>query len=368
MTSGFNWNREKIMKSSVLLSIGLAIGISIWMLSGSPSNAQYQAETKQLKPDSTLMKVQVAVLTAAEISREVIIQGEFEPKRRVLIRAETEGLVTSLPVEKGTRVSKGELLFRIENGARQAQLLSAKSDMQTKQLELKAMQKLKYNGLQAENQVKAAQANLAATVAEKRRIQLDIQRTSVKAPFSGILESRQVELGALIQEGDVFGEIVDNSILKAVAYVPQQSVSLLQSEQDVAVHLLDNKTVRGKISYLANVAESNTRSFRVEVLIPNPEANLKAGMSVELRITVGVEKAHFISPAMLTLDNKGQVGLKILDGENKVIFYPVKLVRNESLGVWVSGLPDTSRVISLGQNFVAQGEVVEPVLLPEVNL
>jgi len=347
------------VKNSILMSVTLVIGVCIWMFSGTLSNANYAPVKIQAPVTKPLMKVRVANYSSQLIEREIIIQGQLEPKRKVQLRAETEGLVKSLPVEKGSSIAKGELLFSLQEGNRQAQLKRADSDVKAKKLELKAMRKLKASGLQAENQLKTAQANLDAAVAEFKRIQLDIKRTQIRAPFSGVLESRQVEIGTLIQEGDVLGEVIDNSILKAVGYVPQQSAQAIQLNQSVEIKLIDGRKLNGEISYMAHIAEPETRSFRIEANIPNLNQELRAGVSAEIRISVGQERAHFISPALLTLDEAGRVGVKVVVEQNKVQFYPVKLARNEPKGVWISGLPDMVKIIRLGQNFVRVGDRVE---------
>jgi multidrug efflux system membrane fusion protein len=175
------------------------------------------------------------------------------------------------------------------------------------------------------------------------------------------LEDRAVEIGSFVDRGDAIVDLVESVELLAVGQVPQQSASLLALGQPVKVRLLDGRQAEGKIVYLASVAASGTRSFRVEAVLANPDGALPAGVSAELRVVVGEEKAHFLSPAALTLDDRGQVGVKSVDAERRVQFHPVAMVRTQADGVWVTGLPERVRVILRGQHFVAQGEPVEPV-------
>ena len=113
--------------------------------------------------------------------------------------------------------------------------------------------------------------------------------------------------------------------------------------------------------YVAPVASDTTRTFRVELAIPNPQGLLRAGMTAEVRLPAGEINAHRMTPALLTLDDDGNVGVKTVDEKNRVVFFPVEVVVSDSNGVWVTGLPDNARVITVGQGFVAPGETVNPV-------
>ena len=155
--------------------------------------------------------------------------------------------------------------------------------------------------------------------------------------------------------------LVDESVLKAVGQISQQSVGKLRLGQQLRVRLLDGREAKGYVTYISRVGDAETHSFRVEAEIPNPERILNAGTSAELSIAVNKEPAHFLSPAVLALDDSGIVGVKSVNNEDIVNFYPIDLVRSEASGIWVSGLPEQVRVITQGQGFVNAGEAVIPV-------
>ncbi len=351
------------MKRPVLLSICLALAVSAWMLSGSlaaPSKtASAPAEPSQ--PEKALMRVGIEQLVARNVSREVIAQGQLEAFRRVRVRAETEGQAVGLPFEKGAGVTAGDVLAVLAVADRKAQLAKAEADVARWKLELAGVRELEQKGYQAKTKLMAAEAALAAAGAERERIRLDLERINLRAPFSGFLEERPVEIGSLVEHGDVVAEIVDTSQIRAVAQIPQQSVASIVPGQAVSVRLLDGRRTQGHVSYIAGVAEQATRSFRIEAVIPNPKNRIKAGISAELRITTGQQMAHFISPALLVLDDVGRIGVKSIDDDNMVRFHAVDLVRSEIGGVWVSGLPTRLDVIAQGQGFVVVGETVIPI-------
>jgi multidrug efflux system membrane fusion protein len=356
--------RSAKVKRSAYFSIGLLGAVTAWMLTGSllgASRTEVAFPASPATSGSQPMKVLVADLVAETVTRQVVVQGQLEPRRRVEIRAETAGQVIELPVEKGARVTKGKVIAKLAQDDRAAQLASAEAEVASRQLDLSASEKLGRKGMQAQTQIKSAQAALAAAEAELERLRIDLEHTSIRAPFNGVVETRAVEVGSLVERADPVVELVDASVLKAVGHVPQQSVGDLKLGQTVEVRLLDGRKAAGRITYLARVADSGTRSFRFEAEVQNADGALFSGVSAELRVAVSEEAGHFLSPAVLTLDDGGRVGVKVVEGADEVAFYPISLVRTEADGVWVSGLPTRVRVITRGQGFVMAGETVEPV-------
>jgi multidrug efflux system membrane fusion protein len=350
------------MKRSSFLSLLLVVLVVIWMASGKLNgSAGKTPEVESPAPAIPVMRVSVRELAADTVVREISVQGQLEPRRRISIRAETDGLVERLPVEKGARVRAGDLLVKLAEADRRAQIARARAEVVSQELAVSGHLELKKKGLQAETQLKTAEADLARARAELERLRLDLERTGIPAPFDGVLEKREVEQGSLVERGDRIGELVDKDTLLAVGHVPQQSAGRLHLGQHLTIRLLDGREAQAELTYLASVAEAGTRSFRVEARIANPDGELPAGVSAELRIQVGEEKAHFISPSVLTLDDKGRVGVKSVDATGRVVFHPVSMVKTQADGVWVAGLPDRIRVIDQGQGFVAEGETVEAV-------
>lgn len=350
------------MKRSAYFSLLLVVLVTVWMVSGTLNGSHRSNPAQQsVVPPLRLMHVGVLELVSDTIVRELVVQGQLEPRRRVEVRAETDGLVVDLPMEKGASVRAGELLVRLAEDDRQAQIARAQAEVASQELAVAGHLKLKNSGLQAETQLKGSESALAAARAELERLRLDLDRTRIRAPFDGVLETREVEQGSLVERGDRIGEVVDERMLLAVGHVPQQSVGRLALGQSVGVHLLDGRVTQARLSYVASVAEPGTRSFRVEAQLANPAGALHAGVSAELRIGVGEEIAHFISPAVLTLDDSGRVGVKSVDEDDRVAFHPVTMVRTQADGVWVAGLPPRIRIIEQGQGFVAPDETVVPV-------
>lgn len=350
------------MKRSTYLSLGLLAAVTLWMLSGAVTHAPEAAlSSDESRVPRPLMKVRVLDVKAEEISREIVVQGELEPLRQVEIRAQTTSMVISLPVNKGEQVAADTVLTQLEKEDRAVQLKRAEAEVSRQKHEVEAIRKLEKKGLQSENRAKTAEAALAAAEAELERAKVELGYTDIKTPFEGILEDRYVELGSHVEKGDRVALLVDETVLKAVGRVSQQSAGKLSLGQQIYVQFLDGREARGQVTYISRLGDTETHSFRMEAEVPNHEGLLSAGSSAEIRIAIGRETAHFLSAAMLSLDARGEVGVKTVNGDGVVDFYPVTLVRTEDSGIWVSGLPEHARVISQGQGFVSIGESVDAV-------
>ena len=352
------------MKRTNYLAFGLLAIIALWMLSGvwaSDSSASKQEDTAQQKPDTNTLRVNVKRLTGQEVNREIAIQGELEPFRQVVVRAKTTSSVVSIIADKGQRVKRHEPVLWLDSEDRTSQQESAKAALANAQLELDAARKLSKNGLQSDNLVKAAKAAVAQAKANLARVDLDVKNLQVAAPFEGVIETREVEIGSRVDQGDSLFTIVDESMVKAVGFVPQQDITKLQVGQRIEVTLLDARKAEGKISFIARVGDAETHSFRVEAEIPNPNNALNAGTSVKVEIATGKELAHFLPPSVFALNDTGEMGVKTVGDNNQVEFHPVAVIRSEARGFWVSGLPKEVDVITLGQGFAIVGETVIPV-------
>jgi multidrug efflux system membrane fusion protein len=115
------------------------------------------------------------------------------------------------------------------------------------------------------------------------------------------------------------------------------------------------------VIYTAAVADAATRTFRVEAEIANPDGRIGQGMTAELRLPLPALPAHRISPSTFLLDAEGQVGVVIVDDSDTARFRRIAVLGADAGGAWVSGLPDRTRIITVGQQLVADGEPVEAV-------
>jgi multidrug efflux system membrane fusion protein len=350
------------MKTSHVIAVGIVIALVLWISSGYVINGSSATPATQAQLDrEILMKVRVKTFNIEKVSSVVFVQGQLEPWRSVKLRAETTGTVDKVNVESGMRVSKGDVLVHISMDDRDIKLARSTAQLEQRKADLEASERLFSKKMQSESNVRAARANVAVAEAELANIKLEISRTSVRAPFDGVIESRSVELGTLLERGDSVVSVVDDSRLKATAQVPQQSVGSLAQGQAVKVTLITGEEVNGTLTFISRLADESTRSYRIEVEVQNSGLELVSGLSAVLEIPTGESSGHYLPPSLLTLHDDGRLGVMAVDESDKAMFFPLSLIRSQEGGVWVSGLPDKARLVTFGQGFIQSGEKVIPV-------
>ncbi len=355
------------VKPSVILAFGVIVVAAVWMISGQfkPAPTQAGSDTQSRQRD-ILTKVRVRSPTPRQIRQEIVINGRTEPARAVTLRAEIEGRVTLLGAEKGSEIEEGDVIARLDMRDLQAQLEEAEAILVQRQLEYKAATDLKRKDLQSEIQLERAKATLASARAAVKRIEVGISNTIVRAPFNGVLDDRPIEVGTYVQSGDVVARILEQNPILAVGSVTQLERSRLVLGDQGLARLITGQVADGKIRYIASEAEEATRTFRVELELPNPDRMLVAGITTEISIPVRTIAAYRISPALLSLSSTDELGIKGVDNEDMVQFYPVQIVRATADDLWISGLPQGVRIITVGQGFVRPGERVQPVAEDDV--
>lgn len=328
------------------------------MLSGLLKSDNTQVDKTVGNDPSELMLVEIETAQSAITSRELSLQGQLAAIREVSVSAQTSGVVKNLIAQKGSRVSAGDTLVKLDEANRNNTRAESLAAVKTARSEQTAALSLQRQRLQSEVQLQQAEAVLESALATLASVELDIDYTTIKAPFAGVVNALPVELGTLVERGDVIAHIVDDTAFKASAAVSQQSLSRLFVGQSVSVSLITGEQLQGKVSFISSIADPSTRSFAIEVLIDNTSDTIAAGISATLAIPFEKVEATYITPSTLSLDSEGTLGIKALDDDNRVLFLPIELVSTTVEGAWVTGIPDKTQIITLGQGFVNLGEQV----------
>lgn len=345
------------MTRSRLSALAILVLLAVWMASGLFRAADEPASAAHDLDDAPTT-VTVRTVTPEPVAREIRIHGALEPLRSVMLRAETDARVLTVPAAKGARVTENEVLVRLDPGSRAADRAEAVARERSARRALEAAMALDQRGLQPEVELESLRSDVATAAATRARIELEIERLAIRAPFEGTVQALSVERGAWVSTGESLVELLVVDRLLAVGSVNQQEVGLLSAEQPATVRLLSGERLDGRVRFIAPRADAATRSFRVEAVVDNREGHHAAGASATLVLPIEPQDAVFLSPAVLALDDTGRLGVKLVDADDRIRFRPVEIVSSTLDGTWISGLEAGDRVVVLGQGFVAEGEAV----------
>lgn len=339
---------------------------------------------------------------AKVIDSAVVLRGQTEAARQVDVKAETSGQMIAEPLRKGSYVNKDQLLCQLDPGFREASLTEAtarlaeararvpetkarldeaKARLDEARINDNAAAKLSEGGFASETRVASAQAAVRAaeaTVAAAESgvqstqagiqsaeaaiaaVQKDIDRLKITAPFEGLLESDASELGSLLQPGSLCATIIQLDPIKIVGFAPETEVDRIEIGALAGARLAGGQDVRGRVTFLSRSADPTTRTFRVEIKVPNTDLSIRDGQTAEILIGAAGADAHLLPQSALTLNDEGELGVRIVSAENTAQFIPLTLLRDTAEGVWVSGLPAMANVITIGQEYVIDGVPVAP--------
>ncbi len=289
------------------------------------------------------------------------LKGRSEPERTVLVRSETTGVVSRANAVEGSFVKLNAVLCGLDVDARQANLDEVKAKYASAKLDYNATKELVEKGWKPENQEAAARATLDAAAAAVEGAEVELSKTDIRAPFAGIFEKREAEVGDFLSPGSVCGVMLDLDPLIVAADVSEKYAGILQSGAAASAQLghRSDESIAGKLRYVASSADVSTGTYRVEIALENSDMKYPAGQSAEIRIQIGEGLAHHISPALIVYSDDGAPGVRFVGPNSMVNLALVEIVDSDPSGVWVSGLPKEADIIVQGQDYVQQGLRVE---------
>ena len=356
------------IRFSYLLAIWMTAAVAGWMATGDiiiggRADAEGGAEPPAVRneADEKPFRVRVSTFEAQTRRATLEIRGRTEADAKVEVRTETSGKVAERHVIEGSRVETGDLLCRIDTGARAAKVLESEARLAQAKLDYDAATQLSSKGYATETRVAALKAALDAATAGLQEAEIELERTEVRAPIAGVVESKMAEVGSMLAAGQICATLVNADPLLTIGQVSEADISKLMPGLAAQVSLVTGETVTGTIRYISPTADPETRTFRIEIEISNPDGHLRDGVTAFASVALDSLQAHFISPGILTLNDAGEIGVRAVDGDNRVSFHPTRILGAERDGVWVGGLPERVRIITVGQDYVRDGQTVEAV-------
>ena len=363
------------MKKSILIALVMTMAAVIWMLSGvlgqksqeDASNIVVSDTSKVAPPDNTkeekIPQVRVRQLTAQLMDDDIEVTGRTQASRQVVLRAEAEGRIKSLRIKKGDFVQTGQVIATIDVRDRVAQLEQARQLLKQRDIQYKASKELADKGFNSAVRLAEKEAELKAARAQVKLAQEKLNLTTITAPFDGIINDKMVEIGTYVSSGNEIAEIVDLTPMKIIGFLTEKQIDGLKTGDLANAVLLNGRVVEGQVSFIASAADVTTRTFAMEMTVDNNDLSIKEGLTAKILVPFKQDNAYKISPSILSLADDGAIGVKIVNANNRVEFKPVTLLKDTPDYLWITGLPNDVRIITVGQEFVISGQRVEPVLV-----
>ena len=315
--------------------------------------------------ETAARSVRVETFTVQPMAIEVPLRGRTKAKASVNVMPETQGIVQIVHVQKGQRVAAGDLICTLDQGTRAAAVAQAEATVAQARSALDSNAELRNKGLAPANSGFPLEANLKAAQAGLENAQAELARTEVRTKVAGVVQDPLVTIGQFMAGQTSCATVVELDPMLFVGSVPEARMGLARLGLEAKVTTVTGQTAEGTVTFLASVADSATRSFPVEIDLPNPEGRILDGLTAQAIVNLGTAPAHLLPQSTLTLDDQGVLGVRAVDANKTVAFYPVTIMRDSREGIWVTGLPPRVDIITVGQDFVSAGQLVNPTNVSE---
>lgn len=351
------------MNKNVVTASFIAAGLLLWLVSGffveKPERIPDTRSSSVLPQANQLTRVRVVQMNAEQRTLTRVLRGKTASKRAARVSAEISGRVVARPVERGDRVETGDLLCKLAIDEREAEVREATANLSRATIEYDGALKLKDRNLLSEIRIAQLAAELETAKAMLDRQTRRLSRTSIVAPFAGVVENLHMDVGDLAAIGAACATLIDLDPMLIAADVSEQDIGFITIGNSVSARTSTDQRLSGKVTFVGSQSNETTRTYPVEITVPNPDYSLRSGLTTVVSVATETVLAHRVSPALFTLDDAGVVGLRAVDRANRVVFHPVKVVEDAPDGAWVTGLPGVVRLITVGHEFVSSGQTVE---------
>lgn len=319
--------------------------------------AERQAQTSGTEaPAQTVRTVTFAV---QPLDIEVPLRGRTKAKAAVSVMPETTGVVKSVHVAKGQKVAAGDLICTLAQGTRPAAVAQAEAALAQTQQDYDTNAALRKKGLQPANSARGLEVALRAAESGLENAKAELERTQVRAPVAGVVQDPLAQVGSMLGGTTPCATVVQLDPMLFTGTVPEARIAYAKLGLPATIKTITGQRVEGKVSYISSTADPATRSFAIEIEIPNAGGAVLDGVSAEATVNVGTAPAHLLPQSVLTLDDDGVLGVRAVGADSKVAFYPVTIMKDSREGIWVTGLPPKVDIITVGQEFVQAGQTVK---------
>jgi len=348
-----------------LAALVVLVGFAAWMGTGkfsSVGSAQPSPDEKPVQaeqPKAPLRTVMVVAPPRLDHARAIRISGQTEANKRATLATRAAGIIAELPVKQGDHIKQGDLVLMLDAEEKTAAVDTAKAVLVQRKAEWEATEKLMKAGSVAKLQADGAWSNYQTALSQLQAAESELSRNQVKAPFDGVVDRVAVELGSSVIQGGEVATILNLDPILGKGEISERDLRYVKIGDEAEVKLVNGEVVTGKVRYISRDATSQTRTFPVEIAIPNADGAIPAGMTAEITVRAKPVDAVMLPRSVVTLGENGDLGIRAVDGASKVVFYPIDLVDDTQNGLVLGGIPATAQIIIAGQDLVKEGDEVK---------
>ena len=344
-------------------SVGSALGKS-----ESKSETGAQKDPAAAKPVAEALAATPKLRTVAFIKpnfvdhdRTIRISGVTQADKRVTLAARASGIIGDLRIHQGDQVKLDSIVLRLDAEDKLAMAKSAQAVLEQRQTEYDATSLLVKRGTSPKQQADTAMSALMTARSQVEQAQAELKRLDLKAPFAGVIDKVEVEQGSYVAAGAPVALLLQLDPIVAKGEVSERDLAHLVVGAAAEIHLISGETVAGTVRHISREASALTRTFPVEVAIPNPKGTIPAGMTAELMLRAETVRAVELPRSVVTLSGDGELGIRILKPGDTVDFVAINVIDDTPRGLMLAGVPADARIIVAGQDLVATGDKVNAI-------
>ena len=325
--------------------------------------------TKLDEAIATLDTTKVAALVSIQTLKDTVfnhyleIQGNVDTKENILVQPEVPGTLVTLNAVAGQRVSKGQILGRVDDGGGSQQLASLENQYALAKTTFERQKNLWDQKIGSEIQFLNAQTQMISAQKAVAQAKAQLAKTVIRAPFTGVIDEVFVERGEVVAAGAKgLMRIVNLNNMYVSTLVPETYIGKLKigTVVDVTLNSL-GKTYKGKIRQIASSINPSNRSFNIEVALPNPDNLLRPNQVAKLRIVDYISNKAVVVPTnVVQEDGKGNkyvytiADIKGKTGTAKKVIVQAGKSSNNVTEI-LSGLSEDDKIVTEGVNTISEG-------------
>jgi multidrug efflux system membrane fusion protein len=317
--------------------------------------------TPEAAPTAVARTVAVVVPPRVQHARAIRLSGLTQADKRAVLATRAAGIIEQLPIKQGEMVEAGQPVLVLSAEDKPAMIDMATQVVKQRQAELEAQQRLAKTGTVSKLSLDTAISALAQAESQLKAAQTDLERLTSIAPFGGVIDSVDVELGSAVAQGAQIATLLSLDPVVVKGEVSERDLRYVKMGDTSEALLVNGERVTGTVRYISRESTPATRTFRVEIAIPNPEERIPAGMTAEITIRAEAADSVILPRSVVTLSANGDLGIRAVDKDNKIVFFPIDLLDDLTTGLVLGGVPADVQVVVAGQDLVTEGDVVKPV-------